>query len=202
MTAFITPNTREGEKAPAVPFKEDGEFYNYIMYYESDRYIAYADTPGELIEILIPGYEEKTPTEKLDERLAMALRMQAQVQAHVVVNLTEEDRRNLADWEMKCLRGEYNEDAPYQIRDFWKETLPEGMKPEDVPEDEHMDIWASEHPLVLIDVAYAPWTKVLPPLANPEGTNIIWLRPTDEVEFLDSLNSIGMIVFGDKRHAS
>lgn len=201
MPALITPNSREGEKSPDVPFKDNGEFYNYILYYESNRYIAYADSPDELIEILIPGYEEMTPEQRLDARLSMALRLQAQTQAHIVVGLTEEDRRELQEWEIECLKGEYNDEQPYQIRGFWKERLPEGMKAEDVPEDDRMDIWTSKHPLVLIDAAFMPWTDVPPPLGNPEGDNIIWLRPTDEVEFLDSLTDIGFVTFGDKRHA-
>lgn len=201
MPALITPNSREGEKSPDVPFKENGEFYNYIMYYEDNRYIAYADDPAELLEIVIPGYEEMSPEQRLDARLSMALRMQALVQAQIVVSLNEEERRGLADWELKALKGDYNEDQPYQIRGFWKERLPEGTKPDDVPEDDRMDVWTSEHPLILIDAAYMPWTNVAPPLGNPEGTNIIWLRATDEVEFLDSLTDIGYVTFGDKRHA-
>ena len=201
MPALITPNSREGEKSPSVPFKEDGEFYNYIMYYEANRYIAYADDPAELVDIIIPGYEQMDPQQRLDARLSMALRMQAQVQAQIVISLTDQDRRELKDWELKALKGEYNEESPYQIRGFWKERLPEGTDPESIPEDDRMDIWTSDHPLVLIDASYMPWTNVAPPLGNPEGNNIIWLRATDEIEFMESLTSIGFISFGDKRHA-
>lgn len=201
MAAINTANSREGEKSPNIPFKEDGEFYDYIMYHENNRYIAYADSPAELIDILIRGYEEMTESDRLNARLRMALSLQSSTQAQIFLDLSKEQKESLKEWEIKAIQGRYNETDPWAIRDFWKEQLPEGMTEEEVDEDDRIDIWSSEIPLVLIDASYAPWTDIYPPLANPEGTNIIWLKPMDEVEFLESLNSIDYIAFGDKRTA-
>lgn len=201
MPAEITANALMGEKSPAVPYKEDtGDFYKYIMYFDDNRRIAYADDPVDLIEVLYPGYENLDDDERMNKRLKIAMQIQSSAQAQIVASLTAEERETLEDWELKVLQGTYNETRPYAIRDFWKETLPSGVSPEDVDEEEQMSVWSKPHPIVLLDVAYDPWTDIIPPLGNPDGSNIIWISPVDETEFLESLSTTGLIAFGARKH--
>lgn len=199
MTAVITPNSLEGEKSPAVPFKENEEFYSYIMYFDGNSQIAYADELDDLIELLIPDYQARDEEQKLDARLKFALEMQTIAQTSILAGLSEEQFSALQPWEVKVLEGAYNEDAPYAIRGFWKEQLPEGTNPSEVPVDDQMDVWANTVPLTLIDVVYAPWSDLQPPLGNPEGSNIVWLRAAAEQEFLESLANVGYIAFGSAK---
>lgn len=201
MPAEITANTLMGEKSPAVPYKEDnGDFYKYIMYFDDNRRIAYADDPVDLIEVLYPGYESLDDEERMNKRLKIAMQVQSSAQAQIVANLTTDERESLEDWELAVLQGTYNETRPYAIRDFWKETLPSGVSPDDVDEEEQMSVWSKPYPIVLLDVAYDPWTDIIPPLGNPDGSNIIWVSPVDETEFLESLSTLGLIAFGARKH--
>lgn len=199
--SIIVSNSREGEKAPGIPFQEDGSFYPYIMYFDDNRKIAYAKHLPELLDDIIPGYLTATEEERLDMRLRRAINTQSAVQAAILTTLTEEHRATLKDWELQVLSGEYNEERSYAPRGFWKETLPQGVKPEDVPEEEQIDVWTSNVPLVLIDAAYQPWDKnTPPPLGNPDNTNIQWLSPTNEMDFLFSLSAVNEIGFGTIRN--
>lgn len=200
MPAIVLPNSREGEKPSEVPYKEDGEFFEYIMYFDGNRRIAYSDDPAELIDLLISGYLEMNEEERLDARLSRVINLQAVTQAQIVLNLSPEDKESLSEWELVALKGEYNETNSYAIRGFWKERLDKGENPEQIEDSDKLDIWTSEIPLVLIDAAYKPWSDIEPPLGNPDGNNIIWLRPVDETDFLHSLASINYITFGSKRN--
>lgn len=201
MPAHIIPNSLEGEKAPDIPLKEDGEVYEYLMYFEGDRYIAYSDDLEDLIALVITGYDKMDEDEKLDARLRYVRSTQKMMQVYIVANLTTEEREALEGWEMEALGGTYNKERSYQVRDFWRETLPEGVDPDTVPEDERLDVWVAPHPLVLIKGTYAPapGTDVQPPLASPEGDNIIWLDPLSEKGFLESISATGAVTFGQAR---
>lgn len=200
MPAVITPNSRKGEKSSEVPYKDDGEFFDFIMYFDGNSKIAYSDSPAELLELLIPGYSDMSEEQRLDARLSRAINLQAVTQAQIVLSLSQDDKDQLKEWELKALRGEYNDQDSYAIRGFWKENLPEETNPEDVSEGDQLDVWESQIPLVLIDAAYKPWSDIEPPLGNPEGSNIVWLKPVDEIDFLLSLTSINYITFGNKKN--
>lgn len=199
MTAIIIPNSLQGQKSPDIPYKEDGKFYEYMMYFDGDSKIAYSDDPADLIEILIPKYSEGTAEERLDNRIRYVLNMQKVIQGIVLADLSADRRAALEEWQLKALDGSYNKTESYAVRDFWKETLPEGVKPEDVDADDQQDVWTLDEPLVLVDMAYQPWTDRYPPIGKPDGSNILWLKPSDEVEFLDSLSETGQIKFGIER---
>ncbi len=54
-------------------------------------------------------------------------------------------------------------------------------------------------PLVLVDVYYEPLGTLPRPRGRPrgggpEGSNLIWLRPGDEAELVESLAELGFIV--------
>lgn len=204
MAPLITANSYAGEKDPYVPYKEEsGEFYNYIMYFDNNSKIAYDDDVAELIELIIPGYGELDEEERLNARLSYALRMQKQAQSFITANLSSEEREKLKEWELEVISGTYNKERPYAIRGFWRDQLADdGVElSEDEDEDNHRSVWKhSQIPLVLIDFAYYPWTELDPPLGNPDGSNIIWLNATDEVQFLHSLNIFGETTFGELKH--
>lgn len=198
MAVHIVGNVRAGEKPLRPPFKDNGELYRYLMYFDSNSKIAYADSLMELYDLVFPGYSEKDPSERLKERIQFALGLQEQFQALLPVTTPENDWESLKDWEKKVVSGEYNESKPFFVRDFWKEELPEGVSAEDVPEDDRMDVWLAEVPLILTDVLYEPFTDYPKPLGRPEGDNIIWIKASDEEEFLQSLNFSGFVFVKEK----
>ena len=202
MPAHIISNSRTGEKAPRHPFKQDGEFYRYLMYFDGNSKIAYTDDLLDLYDLIFPGYSEKSEDERLKERINFSLGLQEQLQAVLPVTLPSAEWDSLKDWEKRVIAGEYNEERPYFVRDFWKEDLPEGVTPDEVAEEDRMDIWLANTPLVLTDVLYEPFSDYPKPLGNPEGTNIAWIKASDEDEFLKSLNFSGYITVKERASES
>ncbi|MPY30748.1 hypothetical protein FNH09_05295 [Streptomyces adustus] len=52
--------------------------------------------------------------------------------------------------------------------------------------------WTAGVPLVLLDINYRPHTTAERPTSSGDG-RILWLRPSSEWEYLESLHSIGVI---------
>lgn len=197
MTAIITPNSLTGDKSPDVPFKDDGEFYTHIMYFDQNSRIAYADSAEELIELLIPRYMEYDEENQTDLRVKYMLDIQKVIQQVIIGNLDEKTKESLKDWELKVLEGTYNKQDSFAIRDFWKENPEVDISSSN--ENDKVDVWSSDQPIVLIDAAYQPWTELMAPFGKPDGSNVIWLNAMDEIQFLDSLSELGIIAFGTEK---
>lgn len=195
MTYKITANNlaKRDSKAPAPALKENGENYNYRMFYNNEREIIDADTVSECLNVLIPGYENITDEEyKQNMRLNLARGVQMAARAQI---LSTADLDELQDWELKVLTyenpNEVNHD-PYG----WGE----GKGEIGVYNPDQIDMWYSKVPLVLIDLNFDPYTNIRRPL-SVEGnyvfvSNIIWLEPSEEYAFLKSLSRIGYVTFG------
>lgn len=210
MTAVITANNRlaRDNVAPPPQTKEDGSNYNWRMFYDNRRRIADADTPAEMLDVLVPGYSDlKTFEEKYTARYLLARRVQMLARATVLDNISEESYNSLTASERKVLEWDTDSD-PAGWGDGTKEPIPttvlHRLFEQGVPEESDLydiDEWNSDHPLVLLDTSYAPYTEVPRP-SSKHGDfeknlpNLMWLSPADELELLKSLSAIGYIDFG------
>lgn len=181
MSTEIIRNTRAAESAPLSPVHEDGTRYPYAMHFDGDKFIGYADTPGELLDILIDGYASLEPQDAQVARIRLAIAAQVAVQAQINADAMASGAwEALSEGEQALLNG-----PRFEQPHGWGDA--EGMG----------DVWESEIPLVLVETGYAPWGDVDKPISgiadvlNPP--NIIWLRPVDEWEFLESLATTGFI---------
>lgn len=174
MGPVIVQNTLEGEEPPAPPLRDDGTSYRLCMYFDGSRGIAFADTYGELIDVLVPGYASMDEEHQDVERIKFALRLSGQLQAEIMYGL------------------EVTKDTVTE--DEWN-TLVANR----VTSPPRADWWACEIPLVVVETSYEPYTDVpRPASAIAEGVqnppNLLWLRPSEEEDFLFSLESAGQIV--------
>lgn len=174
-------NSRAGDEAPLSPVHEDGTRYPYAMHFDGSKYIGFADTPAELLGLLIPGYAEKDPQEQQVARITLAVGAQVAVQALINAESDPDVWEALSDAERTVLNG-----PRFEQPHGWSD-----------PEDPLGDVWESEVVLVLVETGYAPYTDFDKPISgvadvlNPP--NMLWLRPIDEWEFLESLADAGYI---------
>lgn len=188
----LTGNVRQtrDSRAPAPKLREDGTNYPYRMFFDENARIVDADTLGELIEQLIPGYLEFSEGEKSVVRKQYAERVAFHLRVSVLGELTAEEEEKLSDWEWNVLSS----DEPI------KDVYPLGSV--DDPDDE-IKFWSSDVPLVLVEEDYHPFTDVLPPVSSfgdaKYVSNLIWVRSSTEEALLDSLNHVGLIVYGSPR---
>lgn len=191
MAAIVLANAPEGHTPPDVPRKDNGDLYDYFMSYENGRYLAYADDPVDLLDLLIPGYADSDEDDRIMARIRLALDVQTQAQALVLAAVPQEEIDSLKPWEHKVLVHEGGS-SPHG----WGA---EAGEPVEAGSGETVDIWYSKVPLILVDTGYAPFTDVPRPLSALGDTrneeNLIWLRPSDEEDFLDSLALVNFIYF-------
>lgn len=196
MTAVLTSNNRSARDnvAPAPATKEDGSGYAWRMFFDNGQRIADADTLPEIIDVLIPGYAEFTTfDEKFTARFELAKRVQMLARSSILSTLSNEVLENVKDWEYGILAWDKFDD-PYGWGDG-------SLEPNVDYDPNVLDVWSSDVPLVLINTFYQPFTDIATPL-SPYGEisglvkNLIWLKPSDELEFLRSLSRIGYITFG------
>jgi len=195
MTAVVTSNTIFGRdnRAPAPSVKEDGSNYAWRMFFDDNQRIVDADTTEELLDYLIQNYTLLSTEEKKVARLSLAQQVQVLARAAILASITPEEAENITDWEWDVLTyGEGNDLDPHGWGD--------GTGTIGVENEETLDLWNIDHPLVLVDTSYVPFTDIDTPLSiygdYKEVKNIIWLRPTTEEGLLRSLSRIGFISFG------
>lgn len=183
MSTEIVRNPREGEDPVAPPIREDGSLYPYAMRFDGDKYVAFADSPEDLVTVLIPGYDQmESEDERAKARILLAVTAQVAVQAQINAS-TEVDEPEawaaLSPAEREALTSNRVE-QPHG----WGEG-PLG------------DVWESSIPIVLVETGYAPYTPYDVPMSaegdveNP--SNIYWLRPAEEWDLLESLNNVGYV---------
>lgn len=200
MTSVITANNRAGRdnKTPAPELREDGTNFPYRMFYDGGAMIVDADTVGECVECLIPNYLNMSDEAKYDARVDYAQGVRQHLRVHILADL---DPGSVEKWEWDVLSGAYEDDNgvggdPYGWGDGSRK--PFGDVDEDV-----IDVWSSKTPLVLLETSYQPFSDIPKPF-SVEGdyefvSNIIWLRPVDELSFLRSLSYANVISFGSPR---
>jgi len=190
MTTVILANTLQARDArpPAVSLKDDGTFFPWRMFFDGNRRVADTDNISEALEVIIPGY--LASDDKFSERVRLAETVQMAARSAIATRLTDAQVQNLEEWEWNVLTYD---GTPYGWGDG---SLPVGTE----QSDESVDVWKSDIPLVLLTSSYAPHTTILKPLSiegdYEEVKNLIWLRPEEEFEFLQTLSRIGFITFG------
>ena len=171
MASVVIANAQEGVD-PSVPRRADGSLYRYEMIFGGFAARAYADTVTELCEHLIAGYAElEEDVAQAAARIEHAVRAQVHLQAdilaqHGTLDCTPTEREML-------LRSRHQPPV--------------------------VEVWQADVPLVLVDVYYEPLGPLPRPKGRPhsggaEGSNLIWLRPGDEAELVESLTEAGLIV--------
>lgn len=180
MSVEIIRNSREAaDEAPPSPLHEDGTRYPFSMRFDGEKFIAFGDTPAELLGLLISGYEALDSREQQVERIKFATRVQVVTQAMLNAEADPEVLDALTEAESAVING------------------PRFEQPHGWGEGDEGDVWDSPLPLVLVETGYAPYTDFDKPISgmgdveNPP--NMIWLRPIDEWEFLTSLAEAGYI---------
>lgn len=197
MAAFLTANLpmARDNAAPSPATKEDGSNYEWRMFFDAGERIADADEPAEMLDILIPGYLGLPPgTARREARILFAQGVQQLARGTIIANFTPEAADKISDWEWEVLNyGDEGSTDPFGWGEDGSGTL-------GVTNEDSVDIWSNDTPLVLIETSYIPVTSIPTPVSD-EGDyeivrNIIWLRPLNETDFLKSLSRIGLISFG------
>jgi len=173
VSAVIVRAARGGDGEVAPPTHDDDTRYPYAMYYSGEKFLAYADTPGDLLGVLIEGYAEMDDTEQLSARIRLAIDAQVATQAQIVTSEEFEAAfRALGTAEQDLV------------------LAPRHKQPV-------VAFWDSLVPLVLVETGYAPYTDLDKPISGisdvADPPNLYFLRPQEEWEFLVSLDRAGFV---------
>lgn len=182
-------------RPPAPALKETGENYEFRMFYDQDARIIDADYPAECLAQLIPGYLDLPEDLQFTARKDLARTVQLMARATLLAAV---DPDTIEEWEWAVLT--YENSADDNTDPYGWGNGDNAIGTEDL---EVADVWSSKTPLVLIETNYVPYTNIRRPLSS-EGdykfvSNIIWLSPKSEIEFLQSLSRIGFVAFGSPR---
>jgi hypothetical protein len=171
MSSVVIANARDGIK-PSVPRRPDGGLYRFEMIFGGFAARAYADTMTELCEHLIAGYAElRDDVAQATAPIDYVVRAQVQLQAQV---LSQYGVERCTPAEREVLLGSRHEPPAVAV-------------------------WQPDVPLVLVDVYYEPLGPLPRPVGRPrgggaQGSNLIWLRASDEADLIESLAEAGVIV--------
>lgn len=151
---------------------------SWRMYYDNNAMIADASRLEDLISVLIPDYLSLSEHDQYLARSIYMRELHKNLKTSIYAHLTLEEMRVLNDEERAILASEKDldfssEDAPY--------------------------IWNTDVPLVLMENNYIPYKNAIPPLSKygdrKNVPNILWLRITEEQDFLQTLHYAGVITF-------
>jgi hypothetical protein len=149
------------------------------MFYDGWKSIAFADAAADLLDTLLPGYAERDEPGRLDARIRLA--SAARVLTQLIINL------GTGPEVLDALTAE--ERAALMYPGFTQPRL---------------DLWRPRVPLVLVESGYAPYTDIERPVSGiadvRDPSNIFWLRPVQEWEFLESLAIAGFIGLTEATH--
>jgi hypothetical protein len=164
MTVIRTRNASSAAEPPAPPLKGDQSYYLFEMIYDGGSWRAWADTPDELLDALVPEYTGLTsPRERAAARIRLALRLQVQLQAQLdtapeLAQCTEEQRTVLLS----------SRENPPSVQ-----------------------VWDAPVPLVLVSTFYRPEGRMPRPTGPAEA--LIWIDPGDAWSLLRSLHQAGVV---------
>jgi hypothetical protein len=170
MTAVILKNNAEGDGPILPPTKEDGTGYGYCLYFNNDAEVAFADSPDELLDALIPGYSADVDNQDF-LRIRLAQNAAAQTQAEILFGV---DPSTVDETTWATLTSPRNVSQP------------------------RADWWTSAIPLVVVETGYEPYTSVPRPASAiadglADAPNLWFLRPGEEEDFLVSLHEVGYV---------
>lgn len=174
MSWIVIPNVLQGQAVPTPPRHADGSTYPFAMYLDESARIVFADTHVDLLDALIEGYAQMDPAERDQERIGLAQHVAAVTQAQAMFDhgITRDD---VTDQEWNAL------------------TAPRGQA------QPRVNCWTSEVPLVVVETSYQPHTTVPRPTSalsdatSERPSNLAWVRPGEEGDFLASLHELSYI---------
>lgn len=175
MSAVITRNPPVDQPVPDPPRRPTGGLFTFSLCYDAGKYRAYADTAGELVDALIPGYLQADPQGRLEQRLEYAVRCQVTLQATVVA----------ANPEL------FQECTPAQ-RDV---LLSSRAAPPLLAGD-----WSAPLPLYLVSSFHAP-IGLTPRPAGAGAGEVLWIDPSTDHELLISLHHTGLVTMATRDEA-
>jgi hypothetical protein len=144
----------------------EGTPFPLCMFFSGMGSMAYADSYAELVDALIPGYGTYSDPKALVARVDYAHSQAVWVQAQVWADNEEP----LTPAQEQLLA------APRM-----GVQAPSG-------------VWEAPVPLVVLSVAYEPYTDVVMPLVASTATDTVWvIDPVSEESFLESLHEVGSI---------
>jgi len=179
-TIIETTEDDAGAIAPAHPV--DGERYEHSLLY-GERTIAFADSLGELIDLILPGYAA-LPDDPSGDDAALIARHDhiAQVANAIQGGFNEQaSERGLLDM---ATADENLTTALGHDRSLPWSGMVDGA-------GESSYVWQSDIPLVLLTTDYAPFTD----RPSPQGEAIVMLDPSDEATYLASLTKLGLVQY-------
>lgn len=142
------------------PTRPDGTEWAHVLIMHDGADVR-ADTPGEVLTMLIPGYQDLDQEGRLAARIGHAEQMALDLQE------IHHHRSGVSGDGLETVVK-----APRSL----PMTLTDPARP-DAPAR-----WDAPMPLVLVTTTYAPHTDA----PRIEG-NVVWIDPTEEQAFLDSL---------------
>jgi hypothetical protein len=160
MTTATIPNPRQATRLPAPPVRPDGQAYPFEMIYAGGGWRAYADTPAELLALLIDGYGELEDDEaRLRKRIRYAVDVSVPLQAEAA-----------ADGDVGGCNAEQR-----SVLLGTRDVAPSVTE------------WSAPVPLVLVTSYYAPDGPQPRPVEA--GGDITWLDPRTDESLLTSLHN-------------
>lgn len=171
MASVLVRNNFEGDEPVTPPVHPDGSGYAYCMYLPGYTDVMFADSIEELLAGLLPGYPDMDEPEQAYQRIRLAQRAAAQVQAEV---LAEVDPDSVSADEWRTLTAPRTVSQP------------------------RADWWTCPVPLVVVETGYEPFTDVPRPASGladgrADAENLWWVRPAEDEDFLISLHEVGYL---------
>jgi hypothetical protein len=164
MTVIRTRNASSAAEPTAAPVKDDGTYYLFEMIHDGGSWRAYADTPAQLLDALIPKYTElASPRERAAARIRLALRLQVMLQA---VLASQEELAQCGDAQREVLLS--SREVPPTVAS-----------------------WDAPVPLVLVSTFYKPQGRLPRPTGPAKA--LIWIDPADAWSLLRTLHEAGVI---------
>lgn len=162
----MTTTLTAPETVSGSPTRDDGTLHRYELVYAGHTRRVYADTESTLVDVLIPGYAAMTEQQQWEARLSYMIR--AQVIAQAGLNAVDAFATLTHD----------------------QQTILQGPR----HEPPVAATWSCPVPLVLVASFYAPAGDNPRPVSDAGmEPNVIWVNPSDDVTFLNSLHDIGVI---------
>ena len=167
---IIVRNPSQRSAPPVPPARPDGTLYRYELLFADASRRAYADTPAQLLDALIPGYAQHDPAAQLQARITFAVTAQVTLQARIN---HEVGLDGCTDHEVRLLQGPRHEPPT-------------------------PGVWRAPVPLVLVDSFYQPASDLPRPEAADAG-ELVWLEPASEYALLRSLHEAGLVQLAEHR---
>lgn len=179
----LTPETIEEPEHP------EGDIWAFLMIH--GEVATWADSLTELLTQIVEGYIflEDTPEghrEALGLRYEQALSVATSTQTSFLI-----EGANRGEFDPDVMVGSPVGDEQLQALMIERTVAfdPSGTALDGFRDENGAPVWSHPVPLVLISTDYAPFTDLVAPTGN-----IVFIDPSSEATYLDSLHRVGRIV--------